>query len=165
MSTKNEASFTTGADNRSLKVVRQFDAPVARVWTAWTDASLLDQWWAPKPWKAETKSMDFRPGGMWLYAMVGPNEAERHWSKVSYNVVEPITRFSSTDVFCDENGIENRQLPLSSWDHRFVDQGQQTTVEIHIQFEEEASLKQQVEMGFKQGFTMGMNNLEELLSR
>ncbi|MCB0683042.1 MAG: SRPBCC domain-containing protein, partial [Saprospiraceae bacterium] len=45
--------------NKQLRITRQFDAPLDWVWRAWTDPKLLDQWWAPKPWKAETRSMDF----------------------------------------------------------------------------------------------------------
>lgn len=51
--------------NKSLVITRDFSAPVAKVWKAWTESKLLDQWWAPKPWKTETKSMDFRNGGYW----------------------------------------------------------------------------------------------------
>jgi uncharacterized protein YndB with AHSA1/START domain len=55
-----------------LIVTREFDANSDLVWKAWTTAELLDQWWAPKPYRAETKSLDFREGGVWLYAMVSP---------------------------------------------------------------------------------------------
>ncbi len=37
--------------NKQLKITRDFDAPVKQVWNAWTQSELLDQWWAPKPWK------------------------------------------------------------------------------------------------------------------
>ena len=41
--------------NNRLIVVRDFDAPVDLVWRAWTESELLDLWWAPKPWRAQTK--------------------------------------------------------------------------------------------------------------
>jgi uncharacterized protein YndB with AHSA1/START domain len=61
-----ETIYSKDASNKKLKVEREFDAPVAQVWNAWTQPELLDQWWAPKPWKANTKSMDFREGGRWF---------------------------------------------------------------------------------------------------
>lgn len=68
-----QTTIAKDAANKKLIVVREFDAPLAEVWKAWTDSSILDQWWAPKPWKAKTKTMDFREGGTWLYSMVGPD--------------------------------------------------------------------------------------------
>jgi len=64
---KNEASFEKDLKNKRLTVSRAFNAPLELVWKAWTESEILDQWWAPKPYRAETKSMDFRKGGMWAY--------------------------------------------------------------------------------------------------
>jgi uncharacterized protein YndB with AHSA1/START domain len=47
--------ITKDASKKKLLVVREFDAPLEQVWKAWTDSKLLDSWWAPRPWKAETK--------------------------------------------------------------------------------------------------------------
>src|SRR5262245_31302572 len=88
--------------NKKEVVVREFDAPVQQVWEAWTNPRLLDLWWAPKPWRAETKKMDFREGGVWLYCMVGP-EGERQWCHVGYETITTNTSFTGIDAFCDEN--------------------------------------------------------------
>ena len=72
MKTSLVMNFSVDKENNRVNVEREFAAPVGKVWAAWTQQELLDQWWAPRPWKARTKSMDFREGGTWLYAMVGP---------------------------------------------------------------------------------------------
>src|SRR5690554_8061370 len=64
--------FTIDRKNNRIQVTREFNAGRQLVWDAWTQAEMLDQWWAPKPYLAETKSLDLRVGGTWLYAMVGP---------------------------------------------------------------------------------------------
>ncbi|MDB5149731.1 MAG: hypothetical protein JWQ57_3751, partial [Mucilaginibacter sp.] len=61
--TNNEAVFTKDLQNKKINVVRTFNAPLNLVWQAWTESDILDQWWAPKPYRAETKLMDFREGG------------------------------------------------------------------------------------------------------
>ncbi len=61
-----QTTISKDAANKKLIVVREFDAPLEEVWKAWTDSNILDKWWAPKPWKAKTKTMDFREGGLWL---------------------------------------------------------------------------------------------------
>ena len=66
-------NFTVDKANKKINVERAFAAPLKKAWAAWTQAELLDQWWAPKPWKAQTKSMDFKVGGRWIYSMTGPD--------------------------------------------------------------------------------------------
>ena len=48
MTTKKQTSISKDLANKKITVVREFAAPPESVWAAWTDASLLDQWWAPK---------------------------------------------------------------------------------------------------------------------
>jgi uncharacterized protein YndB with AHSA1/START domain len=155
-------NFEVDKENKKVKVKREFEAPVARVWAAWTEAELLDQWWAPKPWKARTKSMDFSEGGRWMYAMVGP-EGEEHWSFMDYESISPLRSFAGKDGFCDENGVQSDSLPGSHWENTFKEESNNTLVFIEITFEALKDLETHLEMGFKEGFTMGLENLDELL--
>ena len=66
------AIFTKDLEAKTLTVERDFDAPRSRVWEAFTKSDILEQWLAPKPWKAFTVSSDFREGGYWHCYMVGP---------------------------------------------------------------------------------------------
>src|SRR3954464_15084145 len=100
--------FQVDKEAKQIKVTREFDASRDLVWSAWTDKDILDQWWAPHPWKAETKKQEFCEGGTWLYAMVGP-KGEKHWSYAEYKKIAPKTRLSWQDGFCDENGKRNTQ--------------------------------------------------------
>ena len=59
---KNQTKIAKDLPNKRITVTRNFEAPLEQVWKALTEKDLLDQWWAPKPWKAKTKSMDFREG-------------------------------------------------------------------------------------------------------
>ena len=68
----NNTQISKDFDKKSIVVSREFNAPVEEVWQAYTDPKILDQWWGPAPWRAETKHMDFRVGGFWLYVMIGP---------------------------------------------------------------------------------------------
>ena len=44
--------FIVNKENNTINVKREFKAAPAKVWSAWTKSELLDQWWAPKPWRA-----------------------------------------------------------------------------------------------------------------
>ena len=107
----NKTNITKDFKEKSVVLVREFEAPLADVWRAFTESKLLDQWWGPAPWRAETKSQDFRPGGFWLYAMVGP-EDQRHWARMNYISINHHKSFEIEDAFCDEKGIVNAELPV-----------------------------------------------------
>jgi uncharacterized protein YndB with AHSA1/START domain len=163
MITTKETSLKKDVANKKITVVREFDAPVDQVWKAWTDSSMLDIWWAPKPWKARTKSMDFREGGFWLYCMEGP-DGEKTWARVDFETIEEGKRFIALDSFCDENGNKNNDFPSMLWTNEFIRTNSGTRVEIEISFPSEEDLQKIVEMGFQEGFTAALGNLDELLA-
>ena len=43
--------FSVNKENKTITVQREFAASLDLVWEAWTNPQLLDQWWAPKPFK------------------------------------------------------------------------------------------------------------------
>jgi uncharacterized protein YndB with AHSA1/START domain len=158
----NETIITKLPDQKQLKVTRNFNAPVDLVWKAWTDPELLDKWWAPKPWKTVTKSMDFRPGGRWLYSMNGP-AGEQHWSKADFLKIKSHSMYEARDSFCDQEGNENSNIPSMHWNVQFSQTGSGTRVDVLISFPTVEALEKIIEMGFKEGFAAAHNNLDELL--
>ena len=159
---KHQANFTKDPNGKQLNITRAYDAPVDKVWKAWTVAHILDQWWAPRPWKAETKSLDFRPGGLWHYSMVGPN-GDRHWGRVEFSAIDPQHSFRATSGFCDENAVPNNTMPLMHWLTEFSGTATGSMIDVTISFDKEADLKTIVDMGFETGFSMGLSNLDEIL--
>ena len=156
-------NFSVDKDNNKIIVEREFAAPVSKVWAAWTDRRILDQWWAPKPWKARTKTMDFKEGGFWLYAMIGPDGTEQ-WSRADYKTIKPLKSFSGLDAFCDEKGNIDHKFPVSLWNVRFISESSDTTVvSVEIHYDNLSDLEKFMEMGFKEGFTSAMENLDGLL--
>ncbi|TZF82754.1 SRPBCC domain-containing protein [Pedobacter sp. BS3] len=154
--------FSVNQENNTINATREFAANLTLVWDAWTKPEILDQWWAPKPYRTETKSMDFRVGGTWLYAMISP-ENEKHWCKADYKKIEPQKQLSWLDAFCDENGNENTGKPRSFWTNIFTEDNGITTVNVTLQHDSFEDIELIIKMGFKEGFTMALGNLDELL--
>lgn len=155
--------FSVDKENKTIEVKREFAANRSLVWDAYTKPEILDQWWGPKPWNAKTKSMDFKVGGRWLYAMVGP-EGETHWSIADYTKIQPKELFAVSDAFTDENGTVNMEMPRSKWEVSFDDKGEELTeVKFLISYDDLAHLEATVAMGFKEGLSIGMEQLDELL--
>lgn len=151
--------FTVNKENSTVNVKREFAANLDLVWDAWTNPEILDQWWAPKPWKTETVSMDFKEGGTWLYYMQGP-EGERHYCKNDYQSIDVQKSFSGLDAFCDENGITNEDFPRTLWKNTFTESDGSTIVNIVAKYNSLEDLEKIIAMGFKEGFTMAMENLD-----
>ena len=153
--------FTVDKSTKSVYVNREFNAEQSLVWDAFTKQELLDQWWAPKPFLSKTKFMDFKVGGRRFYAMVSP-EGQEHWSIQKYTSISPQTNFKFLNAFADKD--ENPQLPGSDWDLNFSEENGKTKVSITIYNDSLERLEKMIVMGFKEGFTATLNELEELLN-
>lgn len=153
--------FTVDKATKTVNVTREFDAELSLVWDAFTKQELLDQWTAPKPWTSKTKYMNFEVGGRRFYAMVSPEGVER-WAIQKYTSITPKTNFKMFNAFADKD--ENPELPGSDWDFNFIEQGEITKVRISIFNESLERMEKLIEMGFKEGYTMSMKNLENLLA-
>ncbi len=155
------SDFTVDKTTKTVFINREFAAELSLVWDAFTKPELLDQWVAPKPWTSKTKYMDFKVGGRRFYAMVSPEGQER-WSIQEYTAITPKTNFKMYNTFADNE--ENPELPGSDWDYNFSEQNGKTKVSITIYNESLARMEKMIEMGFKEGFTMTIDNLEKLLA-
>ena len=153
--------FTVDKAAKTVTIVREFAAEVSLVWDAYTKPEILDQWWGPKPMASRTKFMNFEVGGRRFCAMVSP-EGQEHWSIQKYTSISPKTNFKIYNAFADKD--ENPELPGSEWDLNFSEQNGTTTVSVTIYNESLTRMEKMIEMGFKEGFTMTMENLEKLLA-
>ena len=161
MNNNSPFDFTVDKPGKTVFINMEFTAGQSLVWDAYTKPELLDQWWAPKPWKSRTKVMDFKVGGRRFYAMVSPEGQER-WSIQKYTSVSPKSNFKFFNAFADKD--ENPELPGSDWDLNFSEQNGTTKVGISIYNESLERLEKMIEMGFKEGFTATYNNLKKLLA-
>jgi len=155
-----QMDFVVDKQAKTVSIVKEFAAGLDLVWDAYTRAELLDQWWAPKPWMSRTKVLDFRVGGRRFYAMVSP-EGDERWSVQKYTSITPKTNFKFFNAFADKD--ENPELPGSDWDLNFSEQDGTTKVSVSIYNESLERLERMIEMGFKEGTMMQLQNLEELL--
>ena len=154
--------FTVNKENNTVNVKREFAANLDLVWDAWTKPEILDLWWAPKPYQAKTKSMNFKEGGYWLYVMISPQD-EKHWCRNDYHKIDPKKSFSGLDAFCDENGNINQDMPRTLWTNVFSENEDSTFVNITAKYNSLSDLEKIIEMGFKEGFTMALENLDQYI--
>lgn len=154
--------FTLDKAAKTVFITREFAAELDLVWDAFTKQEILDQWWAPKPYQSKTIRMDFKVGGRRFYAMVNAEGQEIGWHIQDYTSITPKTNFKYLSVFADKD--ENPFPPGSNWDLNFNEENNITKVSISIYNESLERMEKMIEMGFKEGFTMTLNELANLLS-
>ena len=94
------------AEKKDLVITRVFDAPVERVWKAWSDANDVMQWWGPTYFTSPMAKMDFREGGTSLLCMRPPKDFSDQdmYSTWTYRKIVPIERIEYVHNLADENG-------------------------------------------------------------
>ncbi|TCC88228.1 SRPBCC domain-containing protein [Pedobacter frigiditerrae] len=154
--------FIVNKEEKTIVVKREFAAELELVWEAWTSAEFLEQWIAPKPWRAETKTMDFKEGGFWHYAMISPQD-EKHWSRYDYQSIEPLKSITELRGFSDESGAINPDFPRTLCTNVFDETEGNTFVTVTAQYGSLKVLEYMVTHGFKEGMSAALANLDELL--
>lgn len=154
--------FITDKEQNTLTVKREFAAERALVWDCYTKSELLDRWFAPAPLTTKTRSMDFREGGHWIYAMVDPGGTE-YWGRTDYLEIRPIDYYTSLDAFSDAAGNVDPDLPRAEWEVSFSDMEAHTLVTTVVRYKSLADLETVINMGMEQGMHATLEKLDQLL--
>lgn len=155
-------NFTIDKENHTIHITREFDANLELVWKAWTTAELLDQWCAPNPHRIETKTLDFREGGYWHYALVSP-DGNKHWSRYDYKKIEPQKAITELRIFSDENGTVNPDFPPTECTTTFSRNDNKTLITIIEKYQNPEVFEKMATDSHRKGFSSHLRNLDELL--
>ena len=94
------------ADQDSVVIERNFDAPVDLIWNMWTDPEHFKAWYGPDGATIPVARMDVHVGGTRLVCMEvqTPNGAMQMWFTGEYREVVENERLVYTESMSDENG-------------------------------------------------------------
>jgi uncharacterized protein YndB with AHSA1/START domain len=92
----------------TIVVKRIIDAPIERVWQAWTDPQAVMRWWGPQSYTSPSCEIDLRIGGKFVFCMKAPPEQGGQDSYVSgvYSQIVPMERLEFTQSLADKDGNE-----------------------------------------------------------
>jgi uncharacterized protein YndB with AHSA1/START domain len=93
---------------------REFDAPLKRVWAAWTDADRLGKWWGPRDFDIVSVKLDLRPGGTCHYQLRSPDGLDM-WGKFLFREIVPEQKLVFVVAFSDEAGGMTRHPLNEGW--------------------------------------------------
>lgn len=91
-----------------LVLERTFNAPVALVWKAWTQAEHLMAWWGPKHHPATEMRMDLTVGGTWRACLRSVEDGRLLWMNGIIREIVPHERLVFTFQWEEEGerGLE-----------------------------------------------------------
>lgn len=98
------------AKDNSFTLSHEFDAPIEKVFDAWTDADQLARWFAPMGYTMRSLQSDIKPGGVNHYCMTSEHGLKM-WGKFFYkDIIKPF-KLSYTQVYSnEEGGIERHPM-------------------------------------------------------
>jgi uncharacterized protein YndB with AHSA1/START domain len=88
-------------DTSAFEIVRTFRVPRTVVWTAWSEADQLKNWWGPQGCSLDVARFEFRPGGFFHYAMTFANTPTM-WGRFNYREISAPERLEWLNSFANE---------------------------------------------------------------
>ena len=91
--------------DREIVLCRVIDAPVERVFAAWTDPAQITQWFGPAGFTCDTTECDIREGGLWRFTYTGPDGTK--WpNRIDFVTIDPPRRIEM------EHGADSDPDPI-----------------------------------------------------
>jgi uncharacterized protein YndB with AHSA1/START domain len=122
-----KSSVDLGSNPRAIVTMREFDAPRALVFEAWTDPKHLAQWWGPDGFSLTSASYDLRVGGQWRFVMHGPDGTD-YDNLVTFEVIEKPARLVYSQGDSNDPEMFRTTVTFEALDDR------RTRVTLHAEF-------------------------------
>lgn len=143
--------------DRTVVMVRVFDAPRRLVFDAWTKPSLLVKWYGANGWNLVVAEVDLRVGGAWRFVWDGPDGASMASGGV-YREIVPPARLAYTESF-DDHWYPGESLVT----HDLTEQDGRTTLTTTMLFDSRATRDLVVASPMARGVAEGFDRLEAAL--
>lgn len=139
-----------------LSIERHIDAPPAAVWKLMTERQ--NEWWCPKPWRAEVVEQDWRAGGRSSMMFYGPDGEEMPQEGIFLEVT-PGVRFVSTDAITYDMRPAGPFM-IGTWEIK--PEGAGTYYRASARHWSEETMNNHKEMGFEDGWAACADQLAEI---
>lgn len=153
---------TTDTEALTMTLVADFDAPVDRLWGAFTDPRQLERFWGPPGWPATFAVFHFAVGGRAEYSMTSPR-GEKSRGAWEFLAIEEPQRFEVLDSFVGDDGAPLDGMPAMRMTLHFDETTAGSRVTNVTYFTSAEALEQVVAMGAVEGATMAVNQLDRVL--
>ncbi len=155
--TRNQTSIEVSREVPTVTITREFDAPVALVFRAYTEPDLFKQWIGPRNRTFELQEFDCRTGGAWRYSTTDENFEAKFFG--AFHEVRTDERIVQT--FTYEGFPDGVALETATFEDLGNGRSRVTSVSLVDSFEERDAF---VASGMESGVVEGYEKLDELLA-
>lgn len=144
------------SQSNELSVTRFIAAAPEKVWQVMTERQ--EEWWCPKPWRAEIDRQDRRAGGVCEMTFHGP-EGEKEPQNGIYLAYDEGRRFVTTDAVTGDFQPSGPFM-IGIWE--IEPEGKGTRYTARARHWSEETMKHHDEMGFTEGWSACADQLKML---
>jgi uncharacterized protein YndB with AHSA1/START domain len=148
-------------DALTLTITAEFDADAERLWELWADPRRLEQWWSPPSHSSTFVEHELTPGARTTYYMTGP-DGEKHHGTWRIEEVDPPHHLRLKDDEVDSEGNPEDGGP-SAMTVTIAEADGKATMSIQTHFTDRSAMEQTAAIGFEQGLTETVNQIDPLL--
>lgn len=153
---------TKDIDALTMTITAEFDADAERLWELWSDPRQLERWWCPPTHSSTFVEHELTVGARTTYFMTGPDGERRDgWWRIEE--VERPHRLRIKDDAVDDKGKPDDGGP-TAMTVTITEADGTATMSIQTHFADRESLEQTIELGFEQGLTETLNQIDPLLA-
>ena len=138
---------TTAAAAVELVIERVFDAPVEKVFAAWTEPDQIVRWWGPEGMTVPESEFDFRVGGKWRTTMASPDSGT-HTCSGEYREIDSPNRVAFTWAW-EEDGKRGHETLVTV---TLKAQGDKTLMHFEHRTFESTEIRDKHEHGWSSSF-------------
>ena len=153
---------------KEITIVKVYDAPLERVWQAWTDPKELMQWWGPDNVTIPECEVDLKVGGKFYIVMeaggaMGPYKGTKWPMLAQFTAIEPNSKISYSAQAWTE-GMKEDTLIDQTTEIVMTEEGGKTKVEIKAAILKTGPKAGMAVQGMEAGFTQQLEKLTTFLS-
>jgi uncharacterized protein YndB with AHSA1/START domain len=102
-------------DDLMLVITREFQVPIATVWSALTDLDQAPAWWGPRGFHTPRESIDadLEVGGFYRACMIQGNTGQEHWWSGVHTDVEPPNLLVFTHAWDKPDGTRGYETEVT----------------------------------------------------
>jgi len=146
----------------TMTITAEFDADAERLWELWSDPRRLERWWSPPSHSSTFVEHELTVGARTTYFMTGP-DGEKHHGTWRIEEAEPPHRLRIEDDAVDDEGKPEDGGP-TAMTVTIAEAGGSATMSIQTHFADRESMEQTIEMGYEQGMTETLKQIDPLLA-
>jgi uncharacterized protein YndB with AHSA1/START domain len=148
-------------DALTMTIKAEFDANAQQLWELWADPRQLERWWSPPSHSSTFAEHELTVGARTTYSMTGP-DGEEHHGAWRIEEVDPPHRLRISDDEVNDEGKPDDGGP-TGMTVTIAEADGTATMSIHTHFADRESMEQMIEMGYEQGMTETLKQIDPLL--